>query len=228
MPGRARPRLPRARRRGRSGPSQRRAGRTAEDGRGHDRLRRAAGRRARRALPLGDPRPPEGPHRGARGAGGRTAGPRAVGPRHRGRLPRRERPTAAVAHGGLRTGRAALGRLPGLRQPRSRRAQGRLPLRRRDRGAHPARPAARACDGGLGVHRHRSQGAARADDRLQGGRRNGHGVLPGHARPRSRRPAAGGLGQRAGRDQGGRDPGSGSGAGSAFRARRASAASRTA
>ena len=95
VPGCARPRLLRARRRGRPGLSQRRADRPAEDGGGADRLRRTAGRRARGAVPLGDPQPPEGPDRGARGAGGRAAGPRPLGARHRGRLPRRERPAAA-------------------------------------------------------------------------------------------------------------------------------------
>ena len=120
VPGCARPRLLRARRRGRPGLSQRRADGPAEDGGGADRLRRAAGRRPRGAVPLGDPQPSEGPDRGAGGAGGRAAGPRPLGARHRGRLPRRERPAALVAHRGLRARRAALGRLPGLRQPRPR------------------------------------------------------------------------------------------------------------
>ena len=43
------------------------------------------------------------------------------------------------------------------------------------------------------------------DGRLQGGRRDGHGLLPGHARPRARRPAARRLRRRAGRHQGDRD-----------------------
>ena len=40
---------------------------------------------------------------------------------------------------------------------------------------------------------------------LQGGRRNGERILPGHARPRARRPAAGRLRRRARRHQGDRD-----------------------
>jgi hypothetical protein len=165
----------------------------------------AADRRPRRAVPLRDPRASQGPHRGARGPGGGAAGARPVGARHRGRLPRRDRAAALVAHGGLGARRAALGRLPGVRHPRPERVRHRLSLRRRHRRAHPARPAARAGDGGLGLHRDRHQGAAAPDGGLQGGRRDGERLLPGHARPRARRSAARRLRRRARRHQGDRD-----------------------
>ena len=89
--------------------------------------------------------------------------------------------------------------------PRPERVRHRLSVRRRHRRAHPSRPAARAGAGGLGPHRDRRQGAAAPDGRLQGGRRDGHRLLPGHARPRARRSAAGGLRRRAGHHQGDRD-----------------------
>jgi len=184
VPRCARPRLLRARGRGRPGLSQRHTDGATENGGGADRLRRAAGRRPGRAVPLGDPLASERPDRSAGGAGGRALGPRSLGARHRGRLSRRERPAAAVAHRRLGARRAALGRLPGLRHPRPRRIRDRLPLRRRHRRAHPAGAAARAGDGGLGLHRDRRQGAAPPDGRLEGGRRDRHGLLPGHARPR--------------------------------------------
>ena len=65
VPGCARPRLLRARRRGRPGLSQRRAAWPAEDCGGADRLRSTPGRRPRGTVPLGNPQPPEGPDRGA-------------------------------------------------------------------------------------------------------------------------------------------------------------------
>ena len=64
----------------------------------------------------------------------------------------------------------------------------RLPLRRRHRRAAAAGPVARGGAGRLGHRRGRAQGAAGADGRLEGGHRDGAGVLPGHARPRPRRP----------------------------------------
>jgi len=171
-PGCAGAGLLRARRRAWPGLPQRRAAGAAEDGGRPDRVCSAADRRARCAVPLRDPRPSERPDRGAGGSGRGAAGPRPVGARHRGRLPGRDRPAAAVAHGGLRTRRAALGRLSGLRGPGPRRIRHCLSVRRRHRRAHPAWPAPRAGDGGLGLHGDRREGTARADGGVEGrGRR---------------------------------------------------------
>ena len=59
--------------------------------------------RARGRVPLGYPGQPQGAHRGARRVGGGAFGARLVGARHRRRLHRRERSSAALAHGGLGT-----------------------------------------------------------------------------------------------------------------------------
>ena len=211
--------------------------RTAE---GRDRVRHAADRRAGRALPLRDPRPCRGPHRGARGAGGGDAGPGPVGARRRGRLARRRRAAALVGHGGLRAGRAVLeGPTRDFATRGLGRARGRPPLRLWHRPAR-IRPGQRrepvmAAWGftatGQRVLPHRmassKEGEARARHRFKRrAERDRRRVRPGHARPRSRGPAAGRLRRRPGRHRGDRDPGSGSGAGSASRARPAGAASR--
>jgi len=80
-PRRAGTRVLRTRGGTRPGLAQRRAAGPAEDGGGDGRLCGAADRRARRAVPLADPRAAEGLHSGARGPGGRAAGPRPVGAR---------------------------------------------------------------------------------------------------------------------------------------------------
>jgi hypothetical protein len=110
---------------------------------------------------------------------------------------------------------------------------------------NPPRPAARAGDGGLGFHGDRHTGAAAPDGRIEGRCRDGIGVrreidppdrfptrlTSGHARPRLGRSAAGSLRRCAGCHQ---SPLWGCGvptprmARPASRARRASAASRTA
>ena len=130
---------------------------------------------------------------------------RAVVTRHRGRLQGRDGAVAVVQDGDIRAGRAAVGGLPGLRHPRSGRIRHRLSVHRRDRGAASARAEARARAGGLGLHERRRQGSLASDGRLQGGRRDGERVLPGHARPRLGRSAARDLGRRAGHHQGDRD-----------------------
>jgi cysteine desulfurase len=88
-----------------------------EDCRGLHRLCRTPGGWHGGALPLRAASASEGPQRGPGGTGHRDAGAWAFGARHRGCLQGRERPAPAVAHGGLGAGRAAVGRLPGLRRP---------------------------------------------------------------------------------------------------------------
>src|SRR5215216_4634147 len=65
--------------------------------------------------------------------------------------------------------------------------------------------ARRAGSGGLGHRRGRAQGPAAPDGGIEGGYRDGSGLLPGHARPWPRRPAPRRLGRRSGhhtRDRG--------------------------
>ena len=168
-PGCAGAGLLRARRRGGPRLSQRLPHRSAEDGGGGDRVLRAAGRRAGRAVPLRDPRARQGPDRGAGGAGRRDAGAGPVGAGHRGRLSRRRRAAAAVAHGGVRARRAAVAGLPGLRRAGPERARDRPPVRGRHRRARPPRSAARARHGGLGLHGDGPARAAAPDGGVEGG-----------------------------------------------------------
>ena len=99
--------------------------------------------------------------------------------RHRGRVPPRDRSTVAVADCGVRDRRAAVGRRPGVRGPRSVGVRHRLSVRRRHCRAHPARPEARAGAGSLGLHGERRQGPVAPDGRLQRGRRDGERLLSG-------------------------------------------------
>src|SRR5512133_2219858 len=110
--GRGRSGLLRARGSAGLGLSQRLSAWPAED-RGSDGLLGAPGRRQAGAVPLGDPRTPEGANASLGGPGHRAPRPRPFGARHRGRVPRRERTTLAVAHRGLGDRRAPVGGLPG-------------------------------------------------------------------------------------------------------------------
>ena len=229
--------------------------RGAEEGRGHrnghrtGRLKTAEG-----AIVFGTPQIAgrDEPFRsGIRGhAGGRTEALEALAvemparglsvPRRRGRLVRRRRAAALVAHGGLRAGRAVLeGPTRDFATRGLGRARGRPPLRlwhrpariRPGRRREPVMAARGFTARGRRVLPHRmagsKEGEARARHRFERrAERDRRRVRPGHARPRARGPAAGRLRRRTGRHRGDRDPGSGSGAGSASRARPAGAASR--
>ena len=153
--GRGRPGVLRARGGAGQGLSQRLSAGPAEDRGGSDRLFGAPGRRQAGAVPLGDPRTSEGADASAGGPGDGAARPWPFGARHRGRVPRRERPAAAVAHRGLGDRRAAVGGLPGVCEPGPLRIRHHLPVRRWDRRTASSGAATRAGAGGLGAYRRR-------------------------------------------------------------------------
>src|SRR6266498_2956702 len=147
-----------------------------EDGRGDDGVLRPTGARHARAVCFGDQGEPGRPDASARGSGGRTLRAWAVDPRHRGHLHRRGWPPAALARGGERDHRAAMGGVRGVHQARSVRVPDRLSLRRWDCRAAARWPPARGGDCGLGHRRGWPQGAAASHGRLEGGYRDGAGV----------------------------------------------------
>ena len=99
------------------GLAQRRTYGPAEDGGGVYRIRGASSIGPRRAVSLGDSGSLEGTGPGARGLGGRSAGPRSFSARHRGCLQGRDGAAFALKDGGVRDRRAAVGGLPGVRDP---------------------------------------------------------------------------------------------------------------
>ena len=92
---------------------------------------------------------------------------------------------------------AVMGGVRRLSRARPLRAPDRLSLRRRHRRTAAGRPAARGGAGRLGHRRGRPQGPAPPDGGVEGRYPDRPRLLPGHARPRPRRPGAGGLGRRA-------------------------------
>ncbi len=109
-----------------------------------------AGARHARAVCFGDQGEPGRPDASARGSGGRTLRAWAVDSRHRGHLHRRGWPPAALARGGERDHRAAMGGVRGVHQARSVRVPDRLSLRRWDCRAAARWPPARGGDCGIG------------------------------------------------------------------------------